>query len=155
GTSNACNDCHADKSSAWAAAAIERWHGPNRKGFQTYAPALHAAWAGRSEAAGLLAQVAADRAAPAIARASAPSEVGAGFRPANVGVLRSGLSAPDPMVRIGALDMLEGVPAAERWSFASPLLVDAVQGVRMRAVSVLAGVDTSRLTPAERERFEA
>jgi Flp pilus assembly protein TadD len=154
GTSNACNDCHADKSSAWAAAAIERWHGPNRKGFQTYAHALHAAWTGRSEAAGLLAQVAADRAAPAIARASALSELGSRFSPANIGLLRSGLANPDPMVRIGALDMLEGVPTVERWSFASPLLADAVQGVRMRAVSVLAGVETSQLAPAERERFE-
>ena len=32
-----------DKPAAWAAAAVERWHGPVRKGFQTYAPAFHAA----------------------------------------------------------------------------------------------------------------
>jgi hypothetical protein len=34
GNSNACNDCHADKSTEWGAAAIERWYGPKRKGFQ-------------------------------------------------------------------------------------------------------------------------
>src|SRR5262249_37864736 len=34
GTPNACNDCHADKSPEWAAAAIERWQGPSRKGWQ-------------------------------------------------------------------------------------------------------------------------
>jgi hypothetical protein len=30
--------------------------------------------------------------------------------PANVDVTRKSLADPDPMVRIGALDMLEGVP---------------------------------------------
>jgi hypothetical protein len=44
GTPNACNDCHADKPAEWAASTIEGWHGPNRKGFQTYAEAFHAAW---------------------------------------------------------------------------------------------------------------
>src|SRR5262249_27010252 len=36
GTPNACTDCHADKSAEWAAAAIERWYGPQRKGFQKF-----------------------------------------------------------------------------------------------------------------------
>ena len=45
GTPNACNDCHADKSPEWAAAAIERWFGSDREGFQKYAAAFHAAWA--------------------------------------------------------------------------------------------------------------
>jgi hypothetical protein len=44
-TPNVCDDCHADKTTQWAAKAIERWHGPDRKGFQTYAEAFHAAWA--------------------------------------------------------------------------------------------------------------
>ena len=44
GTPNACNDCHADKSPEWAAAAIERWFGSDREGFQKYAAAFHAAW---------------------------------------------------------------------------------------------------------------
>jgi len=35
------------------------WHGPNRKGFQTYAEAFHAAWNGGTDAAKLLAAVAA------------------------------------------------------------------------------------------------
>ena len=66
GTPNACNDCHADKSAEWAAAAIERWHGPDRKGFQNYAEAFHAAWADQPDAGALLAAVASDRTTPAI-----------------------------------------------------------------------------------------
>ncbi|MFL9829092.1 cytochrome c3 family protein, partial [Rhodoplanes sp. SY1] len=55
GTPNACNDCHADKPAAWAAAAVERWHGPDRKGFQTFAEALDAGWTGKVDATTLLA----------------------------------------------------------------------------------------------------
>ena len=81
GTPNACNDCHADKPAAWAASAIEGWHGPARKGFQTYAEAFHAARANQANAAALLAAVASDRNAPAFARASALSELASALSP--------------------------------------------------------------------------
>jgi tetratricopeptide (TPR) repeat protein len=154
GTQNACNNCHVDKSPEWAASAIEHWHGPNRKGFQSYAPALDAAWTGRGDAASLLAKIAADRSAPAIARASALTELSSRVTASNTALLRSGLSDPDPMVRIGALDMLEGVATAQRWPLASFLLEDAVQGVRVRAAAVLAGVEMSRLSASDRDLFD-
>src|SRR5262249_57034152 len=86
GTSNACNDCHTDKSAEWAASSIERWHGANRKGLQNYAAALHAAWTGRADAASLLGQVAGDRGTPAIARASALTELASRVTPSNIGL---------------------------------------------------------------------
>ena len=127
-TPNACNDCHSDKSTEWTAAAIERWHGPSRKGFQNYAAGLHAAWTGRADAATLLAGIAADPQAPGIARASALTELGSRVSPSNIDLARRGLTDPDPMVRIGALDMLEGVPLTQRWPLASPLLTDDRSG---------------------------
>ena len=153
GTPNACNDCHTDKKPQWAAASIESWHGPNRKGFQSYAAGLHAAWTGRADAAALLAEIAADRQAPAIARASALTELGPRNSPSNADMARKGLTDPDPVVRIGALDTLEGMPVAQRWPLASPLLTDAVQGVRIRAASLLAGVPTAQLNASDRQRF--
>jgi predicted CXXCH cytochrome family protein len=152
-TPNACNDCHADKSPEWAASAIERWHGPNRKGFQNYAAGLHAAWTGQADAATLLAEIATDRQAPAIARATSLSELGSRFAPLNINLAQKGLADPDPMVRIGALDMLEGVPLAQRWPLASAFLADDVQGVRIRAASLLAGVPNTQLTASDRQRF--
>ncbi|WP_244500933.1 hypothetical protein [Methyloceanibacter marginalis] len=77
GVDNACTDCHTDKSAGWAAAAIEKWYGPERKGFQDFGPAFHAAWSGAPDAATLLASVAADKATPAFARASALQELAA------------------------------------------------------------------------------
>jgi predicted CXXCH cytochrome family protein len=154
GTTNACNDCHADRSADWAASAVERWHGPDRKGFQHYGEAFHAAWSDLPDAAKLLAAVAADRNAPAIARASALTELAPHVSPANADLARAGLSDGDPMVRIGALDMLEGVPAAQIWTLVSPLLSDPSRGVRIRAVSLLAAVPTANQPAADRERFE-
>jgi predicted CXXCH cytochrome family protein len=154
GTPNACNDCHADKSAQWAASAVETWHGANRKGWQKYAEAFHSVWTGQADAAALLAVVAADPNAPAFARASALTELAPYVSPANINLARSALADPDPMVRIGALDMLANVSAAQIWPLVSPLLADSNRGVRMRAAAVLAAVPAASQPPADRERFE-
>ncbi len=154
GEPNACNDCHRDKPAAWAAAAIEAWHGPGRKGFQTYAAAFHAAWTDQADAAALLAVVASDRNVPAFARAGALSELAPRLSPSNISLARAALSDPDPMVRIGALDMVESIPGGQLWPLVSPLLSDSNRGVRIRAAALLAAVPTASQPPADRERFE-
>jgi predicted CXXCH cytochrome family protein len=154
GTPNACNSCHADKSAQWAADAIERWHGPVRKGLQNYAEAFRASWTDRADAAALLAVVAASPTTPAIARASALSELHSRVSPANIELARKGLSDPDPMVRIGALDMLDGLPVDRIWPVVSPLLSDPSRGVRIRAVSVLAALPTANQPVSDRAVFE-
>jgi predicted CXXCH cytochrome family protein len=154
GTPNACNNCHADKSAQWAADTVERWHGPTRKGFQNYAEAFQASWSDRSDAAALLAAVAGNPTAPAIARAGALSELHSRVSPANLELASKGLADPDPMVRIGAIDMLDGLPGNRIWPLVSPLLTDRSRGVRVRAVSVLAGVPTANQPASDREAFE-
>ncbi len=154
GTPNACNGCHSDKSPQWAAAAVEAWFGPNRGGFQTYATAFHAARTDAVDAAALLAVVAADGNTPAVARATALGELAPHVSPQNIAVAKAGLVDPDPMVRIGALEMLEDLPASQIWPLASPLLADPVRGVRIRAASLLAAVPTASQPPADREHFD-
>jgi predicted CXXCH cytochrome family protein len=154
GTPNACNDCHGDKSPEWAAAAIEGWHGTNGKGFQKYSQAFHSAWIEKADSAALLAAVASDGNAPAFARASALRELGSRLSPSTINVARRGLADPDPMVRIGGLDMLESIPATQLWPLVSPLLSDSSRGVRIRAASLLAAVPTASQPPADREQFE-
>jgi len=154
GTPNACNDCHRDKSPQWSAAAVEQWFGPDRMGFQTYAAAFHAARTDRADAAALLAVLATDRQAPAVARASALDELGARVAPANLPAARDGLADPDPMVRIGALDMLENITAGQTWPWIAPLLSDPVRGVRIKAASVLASVPTAAQPSQDRAAFD-
>jgi tetratricopeptide (TPR) repeat protein len=154
GTPNACNDCHTDQSAHWAAQAIEQWHGPQRKGFQTYSQAFHASWTDAADAGTLLAAVAADREAPTFARAGALGELASRLSPANVHLAVSGLSDPDPMMRIAALDMLANVPANQIWSLVAPLLSDESRGVRIRAVELLAAVPDNMQPPSDRQRFD-
>ena len=154
GTPNACNDCHSDKTPQWAAATVEHWFGPDRRGFQTYGSAFHAGRADQPDAAAFLAAVAADRNAPAVARAGALDELALRVSPANISAARTALTDLDPMVRIGALDMLDNMPAGQVWPWVAPLLSDPVRGVRIRAASLLASVPTASQPPPDRERFE-
>jgi predicted CXXCH cytochrome family protein len=154
GIPNACNDCHGGKDPQWAAAAIEGWFGPKRKGFQTYAAAFHASRADLADADALLAAVAADGNAPAIARASALAELAPRVSSANISTARGALADADPMVRIGALNMLADLPAGQVWPWVAPLLSDPVRGIRIRAASLLAAVPTPSQPPPDRERFE-
>jgi Flp pilus assembly protein TadD len=154
GTPNACNDCHTDKSAEWAASSIEQWFGPKREGFQNYAEAFHAAWTDQSDAAKLLAAVAADQGVPAFVRASVLTELSSRRSPSNISLAQPGLADPDPEVRIGALDMLQGIPATQLWPFVSTLLSDPSRGVRLRAVALLADIPSQGLTTADREKFE-
>ena len=154
GTPNACNGCHSEKPAQWAADAVERWYGPVRKGLQNYAEAFQASWTDRADAAALLAIVAAGPTTPALARASALGELHYRVSPANIELARRGLNHPDPMVRIGALDMLDGLPGDRIWPLVSPLLSDSSRGVRIRAVSVLAAIPTSGQPASGRAAFE-
>ena len=153
GTPNACNDCHTDKTPAWASSAIESWFGPKRVGFQNYADAFHAASTDQSQAATLLASVASDERAPAFARAGALGELANRASPSHLSLAKSALSDADPMVRLGGLEMLAGMSPTEIWRVASPLLSDSSPGVRIRTATLLAPVPTASQPTADRDAF--
>jgi predicted CXXCH cytochrome family protein len=155
GTPNACNYCHTDRPPQWAADAVARRFGPKREGFQNYAEAFHADWTDRVDAEKLLASVGSDGSGPNVARASALIALAAFISPANAKLARHGLSDPDPMVRIAAMDMLVNVPPEQVWPLVAPLLSDPVRGVRIRAVNLLAAVPTDRQPQADRKHFES
>ena len=95
----------------------------------------------------------ANPATPAIARASAVSELHSRVSPANIELARAGVADPDPLVRMAALDMLEGIAGNRIWPIVSPLLSDSSRGVRIRAASVLADVSTPNQPANDREAF--
>jgi Tfp pilus assembly protein PilF len=154
GTPNACNDCHRDRSPAWAAAAVEKWHGPQRKGLQAWTPAFHAARAGAVESKNLLFAVAEDRGQPAIGRATAYAELSAYVSPSLLPELRKGLHDDSELVRIGALRGLASLPVEQRWAYAGHLLSDPVHSVRIEAVSFLLGVAPETLAPEQRAALD-
>ncbi len=94
------------------------------------------------------------RETPGFARGGALAEAWPDLSAANLDVARSSLADPDPMVRIGALDMLASAPSGEIWPIAAPLLGDPVRGVRVRAADLLAAVPTASQPEADRAAFE-
>jgi tetratricopeptide (TPR) repeat protein len=153
GVSNACNDCHADRDAAWASAAVERWYGPDRKGFQTWTEAFAAVRDDTAAAGPLLLQLATAPGAPAIARASALEDLARYPGREAVGAAQQSLTDADPLVRLAALRTLRFLPVEQAWPLARDLLDDPVRGVRLEAASLLASMPRDRMTPGDQERF--
>ncbi|MFG1204224.1 tetratricopeptide repeat protein [Xanthobacter aminoxidans] len=153
GTPNACNDCHKDKATGWAAEAVARWHGPVRKGFQTWAEAFHDARGGDPAARDPLIRLATTPATPAIVRATAMNELRGFPSIATDAALQKALADPDPLVRIAAIQNTAGQPLDVRWRRIAPLLTDPVAGVRIEAANQLADQPLAALSAGDRDRL--
>lgn len=154
GTPNACNACHTEKDAKWAAAAIERAHGPLRKGFQTFPEALHAGRTGQPGAADQLVALVRDGAAPGIARATALAELQRFPGPETRSAVEVGLTDRDPLLRGAAIEASLAADPVSRARLVEPLLGDPVKGVRIKAARALAAVPLAGLTPERRARRE-
>ncbi len=150
GTPNACNQCHADKDAAWAAARIKDWYGAAPTGFQTYADALNAARRGAPNGGQALATLIRDQQVPAIARATALAELGPYFDASILDVLPLALGDANPLVRATGVGVLESTPLELRVRLAFPMLEDPVRAVRIEAARVLAAVPAGDLSTAQR-----
>jgi tetratricopeptide (TPR) repeat protein len=135
GTPNACTDCHQEKDDAWAASVTAEWG--LRKPFH-YGEAFHAAATWQANASSLLLRVAGDDGQPAIVRASALAALGRYLDTAALPALERALRDPDPLVRRGGLEALDGADPATQVRLAGPLVQDPVRTVRTEAARLLA-----------------
>ena len=153
GTPNACTGCHQDKPPAWAAEAVERWYGTERKGGR-FAEAIAAGRAGRADGASLLDRLTGDVEMPAIVRATA-LDLLRGYGEAAFGAAMQSLGDPDPAVRRSAVATLEGLRPGTRLAQVAPLLSDPVRAVRIEAARVLSSVPAAEFDADRRTKFEA
>jgi predicted CXXCH cytochrome family protein len=153
GTPNACNKCHADKTTAWAVQSAKRWYPQLHQRPTPLAEALHASETGAPDARQQLLGVMADPLQPAMARASALARMPTDLKPAELESVRAMLADADPLLRSTAVDALAQAPAAVRSSLLPPLLGDAVKGVRMAAARWLAGLPQGAWGAQEQARF--
>jgi tetratricopeptide (TPR) repeat protein len=154
GVPNACNNCHAKQSVKWAQDAVLKWYGHEPQGYQRYAVALAAGTIGTPAARGALLTVIQDKSQPAIARATALVRLGRWLTPSLLNTVTLALSDPDPLVRAGALQALEGTEPAVRARYLPRMLTDPVRDVRMAAARALAGEPESALPPEARVPFQ-
>ena len=153
GTPNACNNCHQDKTTNWAAEQVVAWYGRVLHGFQRYAAALQAARERKPSAAGPLVGLIRDSETPDIARATALAGIGPYLTRANVDVLAAGVADDNPMVRSATVSALEAVPSNIQVQLAWPLLTDPVRAVRVEAARLLAGIPAGELEESQRAKL--
>jgi len=149
-TPNACNQCHTDKSTAWAAAEFTRLWPAAAEPYQNWTRAFTLARSGAPQSESALIKIIRDQEKPAIARATAVSELQPFLSPSSGEVLQDALADSSQLVRFAALGVLDALPPENRYRFASALLNDPVLLVRIEAARVSAAALRSPLSPKER-----
>jgi predicted CXXCH cytochrome family protein len=138
GTPNACNQCHNKQSPKWAADAVAKWYGPNRRQEPHYGVALDAGRHAKPGAVSGLVRLAEDASQPAIVRATALELLNRYPGRSAVAALQNSLRDPEPLVRRVAVAGQERLVPAERIAALSPMLDDPVRAVRIEAARLLA-----------------
>jgi tetratricopeptide (TPR) repeat protein len=155
GIPNACNQCHTDKTTEWAASEFDK-HWPDAKmPFQSWTKPVIQARAGQQQAELSLLSVIRNEELPGLARATAISELGPFLSQFSATVLQTSLSDPSPLVRYASLGLLETIPPDNRYALAAPLLSDPVTLVRTEAARVSAQALQTPLEPQQRQVLEA
>ncbi|WP_457797980.1 tetratricopeptide repeat protein [Methylocystis sp. S23] len=154
-TPNACNQCHTEKSAAWAVETLKAWGAGSKPGAQSFAEAFQRADANAPGAQAELARIASDAGQSAIARASALQRLSLAPSPAALPAARDALSDKEPMVRAAAIAVLANADAATKREALAPLLSDETRLVRMDAARALAGEAEAALSGEARKAFDA
>lgn len=147
-TPNACNDCHADKPAAWAAAELEQ-HFPDSP---HRGPHFSEVFADAQQGTGVRAEdllaIAQQTSLPGIVRASALDLLLPSATPAyaeNAAVL---IQDPDPLVRAAAVALQQQAPPPERIQRISPALSDSAKAVRLAAARLVATAGIAHMPDA-------
>jgi tetratricopeptide (TPR) repeat protein len=133
-TPNTCNACHSDKTAAWAAAAINKHYGPNRK--PHYSDHLLPGSQLGDGSEQHLQTLMKDTATPAIVRAAAIDYWSRlQTSQANEALIQY-TKDPEPLVRYSALKGLKEYPYSSWVTAASPALSDPIRAVRLAAADL-------------------
>ncbi len=150
GSPNACTQCHTEKKSEWAAAALDKWYGKGWRDRPHYGTTLHAGATQGARAVPELLQLVQDESSPALVRATAATLLQPYMNQDMLIAARALLHNSDPEIRIAALGLIEPADPVNRVLSASPLLEDPVRGVRIEAARILADVPDDQLPQSRR-----
>lgn len=160
GTPNACTDCHADKTSDWAASAIATWFPEDTHRREHFATSFAAARRGTGGSNPALRALITDETLPAIVRATAltlfdNSTSGAAPDFAAAEAAAALLRHPDPLLRAAAVTPQLMLSPAMRLPRLLPLLHDDLRGVRLAATRALLDLPAGGLAQATATATEA
>ncbi|MDR3534346.1 MAG: tetratricopeptide repeat protein [Rhodopila sp.] len=155
GTPNACNQCHRDRSSHWAASTVAQWYPNGRQTSPHYGTALQAGRVGATGAERQLDTLILDAGQPAIARATALTALPRYASAASAAAIASAVADPDALVRAAAPRALSAAASPATVQAALSLLRDPVRAVRVEAARALSGVPAQVMSPELRSAFAA
>ena len=133
-TPNACNNCHNNKPAQWAADAITKWYGPERK--YHFADDLIPGSKIEQGSEGHLIKLLGDTAVPNIVKATAANYLGSIPTQNSFQALLKCLADKDAHIRYRALRSLSNFPAANWRENVGLLLSDKVRAVRIAAADL-------------------
>lgn len=145
GTPNACNDCHTDKTAAWAAAELDRRFADSAHRGAHFSEVFAEARQNAGPRTGDLLALARQASLPGIVRASALDLLLPAATPALAGDAAAFIRDPDPLVRAAAVTLQQQAPPAERLQRIGPALSDPVRAVRLAAARLVATARIARL----------
>ncbi|WP_051786249.1 cytochrome c3 family protein [Endozoicomonas numazuensis] len=152
GTSNACVQCHTDKSNDWAASTMDSWHGKEWRQRPEFATAFHAARTGAVSAGRQLQAIAESQDFAPIVRATALNEMGNYLNSDLLPTVERNLKDRDPLVRAAAVASLQVAPVNLRVQLLAPLMDDPSKAVRLEVTRLMAAVPDQQLTPVQRNQ---
>ncbi|MEM9309020.1 MAG: multiheme c-type cytochrome [Pseudomonadota bacterium] len=152
---NACTDCHDDRSSAWAAAAVEEWYPDSTHRGPHFGQVLAAAQRDVVAARNALVTLAEDRTEPGIVRATATWLLEQSINPALAESLAPLLDDPDPAVRTAAVGLHLPLPPDAKADLLTDALDDPTRAVRIETTKTLLNVPPYLLEPTARQKLQA
>jgi predicted CXXCH cytochrome family protein len=141
GTPNACNQCHSDKESQWAAAYTEKWYGKSDRGH--FGETMHLAAKNDTLAIPGLIKLIDDENSSELIRATATHYIGSMASDTITEIINNLIYDEDALVRREAVRNYTTTNIEELKSAMLPLLGDSVRMVRMEAAYKLSVVEFS------------
>lgn len=151
GTPNACNTCHADKKAQWAADAVVKWFGQERK-YHFSDDLVPGSKLDQGSEQHLL-KLMSDTSIPSIIKATAAEYLRNIPTKQSIDALLQALRDKDSQVRYRSVRALSSFPY-EQWKDAvSTLFSDKVKAVRIAAADVLLQVPVEQISADHRNAF--
>lgn len=151
-TPNACNQCHENKSNAWAANYIKKWYGDKRQEHFSDALLLSTDPNLSEEDRNSLDLFINDLRFPEIARASVIENLNYS-NSEQYGALLKALNDSSAMIRYNALIKFRNLPPQDRLSIALKHMEDSVKLVRIGAAQLAIGIDENSLDELSRNNL--
>lgn len=146
GAPNACNDCHVEQTSQWAARQVERWYPNSTKRGPHFSETFYAARQGSPDMGRMLADLALYDALPGIVRATALELLQGYITPELAQELVPLLRDTDAIVRANTVPLQRAAAPQDMLRRLLPILEDERRAVRMTAARELLSVPAGGLS---------